>query len=485
MIFLRIINKPLFRFTWVLLISLSACKTEIENISVPTYVRVMDMRNYTQRQDPDNPFASYFLLSAFRLDGHYYGNPALDSVKYPQQLIDGYGDFLLGRNGSVLLSDVPTNNGILSGLTSIEFTGLLDNIGTAGRELGSNDNYNETEYVHFQPYRQGAKATGRNVYFPNLTHRVPLAPIINGIDYYKWAKFSAGSRTIGFAKVEGRIAPVSKDIFFIDRKHTFLEQPFMQDASYYFQPGGIYSLLLVSEYENDLNKTRLINIREDEKFVPDNKKAYLRFINAIPISNTATDNATESIDIYVRQVDNGELNKLRNDTINFYDPRLLTSATPEKLVVSDLKRFGQNGLLPYIELDFSEYLSKGDTTANSVLQKGVPTYIFYTYRHGESEAAGFAPLNQYKYVLTNTIPGSIDNGVILSILTDDANSSKSLPYIPVLSQTAKGFVPTITTIVLGTERDNNNNTKIFSMGYSLEQSEVRQAFLDRTNRAKK
>lgn len=447
---------------WVALLLLVGCQTELVNPFNASYVRVMDLRNFPADNYRYDVVPTPFTQSAFRLDGSYYGNPDFDKIT-PQQTLEVHGDFLLGR---VALNYFLGSRGIT--VVPFTFTGLLDYYTSASNTNG---------YVLFQPYLQGAelggkdgrtKNSGRNVCYPNLSHRVPLAPIINGIDYYKWAKLPAGSHTIGFAKAE--------TIFGLDFRRQvgiatskFSNEPFLADEPYYLQPNGMYSLLLVSESVNDPDRVRLLRIQEDAQFVPEPTKAYIRFINAIPLTNTGEDNTTESLDFYMRQLDNGELSQLTADTISF-DPRFLKSTLPEKLVVSDLKRFGQNGFVPYVELDFAEYLSKGDTTANGVKKTGVPSFIFYAYRHGESGATGGLPLGKYQYILSNIKElGATQVGYISPL------------NIAVLAQTAEGFAPTINTIVLGTQELGPTGAN-FNMGYSLERASVRQAYLNSTNR---
>lgn len=447
---------------FALVLTIMGCTTETQDVVVPAYIRVMDMRNIISQQDPQNPSDALLLESSFRMDGHYYGDPGLDTVKSaPTQTVSGYGDFSLGRVGS---------RDILQ--STDQYTGLLDYIGP--------DIEFNPEFVLYQPYRQGADPKGRNVCYPNFSHRVSLAPVINEIDYFKWARIAAGTHSIGFAKIEYRSKRIGgSNNSTLNRSGLFLEEPFIRDNPYYFQPGAIYSLLLVSEYTTDRDKVKLLYVREDENFVPDPSKAYIRFINAIPITNTVTDNATESLDIYVRQIDNAELAKLKQDTITYYDPRFLRTTSPEKRVVSNLQRF-TNGVVPYVELNFSEYLSREDTTSNSLNKEGVPSFVFYAYRSGESQATGAVPLQRYQYIATNTEIKKNADDIPASLVTDA--SGIILPYIPILAKGANGYVPTINTIVLGTDKLNFNGTQNFIMGYSLEQTFVRQDFLDRFNR---
>lgn len=469
-------------FAIVVLLTIMGCETDTELTVIPTYIRVMDMRNSNVN---DGSFDAKFFQSAFRFDGHYYGNPAFDTITIPTQHIDGHGDFLLGRVASLSSIIAIGQRQIISATHPYSFTGMLDYFVMK--------NVNNLDYVLFQPYKQGEWtgenvnlidyspiSMGRNVCFPNLSHRHSLAPIMQGIDYFKWAKFSAGSHTIGFSKVQTDFT-LGQQASLTIQHNKFLEDPFIADAPYYFKQGGIYSLLLVSEFVADFTKARLLHIQEDENFSPDPTKAYIRFINAIPISQTAVDDDTESLDIYVRQIDNGELNELRKDTINFYDPRFLNSTTPEKLVVNDLKRFGQDGQVPYVAVDYSDFLKRNDTTKNSVNKRGVPSFIFYAYPHGESQATGGIPLKQYQYVLTNIkIMESIESQPNVIVLPSFIDYTIQ-PYIPALAFTTKGYVPTITTIVLGTEKL-SNGSQVFTMGYSIEQADVRQSFLDYKNR---
>jgi hypothetical protein len=429
-------TKTLLGIPWLLLLAAAGCRTLTEDITLSAYVRVMDMRS-PQYGEP-------ILHSVFRWDGHPYGNPALDTVRSPQLNLNLFGDFLLGRTTGLYSND------------SI-FTGLLDYGGFQP---------DDSEAVLFQPYHQGASfAQGRFVYFPNLTHRIPLAPIVNGIDYYKWANLGAGQHTVGFAKVSSQVESRRSVKRFRDR-------PFLTDAPYYFQPSGIYSFLLVSEQSDDPERVRLIRIQEDEQLAPQAGKAYIRFINAIPLTGEPQqDAATESVDVYVRQLDNAELNQLFTDTLS-YDIRYLASASPERLVARDLTRFGADGKVPYFEMDLSTYLSREDTTARSVTTQGVPSFIFFVYPQGQSQATGAAPMAQYRYPLSN-------------IAQSPPFSLDKLPIrIPVLARTANGFVTTIQTIILGTEILTFRNGLV-GMGYSLEQSSVRQAYLDRYNRGGK
>lgn len=394
----------------------------------PSYIRVFDIQHGTEYTSPTTA------LSVFEWDGHFYGNPALDSVKEPKFVVRNFGDFLLGRTRKYF------NNS--SDEVLVLFNGGIDyynNVPT--RDLFENEPDRDF-------YLRSGSGTGRAIYYPNLTHRALVAPVVNDIDYYKWAQFPSGSHTVAFGKVS-LTQPDGANYF----EYNFEDEKFVE-AQQYFQPGSYYSLIL-SNKDRQATEFKMVTIKENTQQTFDRNKAYVRFVNTIEEAGDASDIQTEIIDVYVRKADNPEVRKFVDGR---FDLDYLPGLSEERLVSSHLKRFEVGGELPYIEMDFEAFLTKNDS---SYLKKaGTPSYFFFVYPHGESAATGARPLLYFTQIFTN-IPQfahpnyeygqwNCENGIQPLIWNVDR------------------FEPTITTVPIGGR----------GVYYNLEQSFLRQAYID-------
>ncbi len=420
--------------TGLLILSiLLACDEEHEPAQQTTLVRVVDLRF--------NDDGSKHYLSAFTWDNHFYGVPALDtvSVLLPSRSIQNFGDFLMGR------SLVMETSGFLE--QAYDYRGPIDyapngintnEFGFAGAPQG---------FVNEQPYRQGEGSDSRAISFPNLTHRLPVGEIRNEIDYYKWASFRAGMHHVGFI-------PILKSNEGINRfRYSFDSSFIFANRQFYFQSGGIYSLFLLrtSAVAGAAKESTIVRIQEDPDAVFKPTSAYVRFLNTIPVTgNSEYDIRTESVDVYMHQFNSKEVQEL-SKTGSGLDIRFLKSFAPEKLVASDLRRFQSSGKIPFIEIDYSEFLPTTDTTRARAAQAS--TYVFFAYPHRESQATRSEPLRDFTFFMSNT-----DLFGFYSIYP--------------LARTASGFAPTISTVLLGTDAGTRGTY------YNLEQRAVRKAFLN-------
>jgi hypothetical protein len=423
-------------------LSLLACKRSEEVLPLPAYIRIFDVRNAGDDK------------SVFTYDGYPYGNPALDSIKFFNAIADinaqsddftllNFGDFVMGRGRNSF--------GGISGF----FSQPIDYVGNVADPADPNP--------PLLPYKDGIKKE-RNLYFPNLSHRVPVAPLINGIDYYKWAALASGTHAVGYRIARrGQFVPLEISIgnLLFRIPYTITSQDWVLETPFYFQPGGIYSLFLLSSDAKQERASVMLRLEEDNAFVYDPKKAYIRFVNAIPKTGNATnDQQSQTFDVYARTLNSGAIQALENDTVIGYNPLLLPGTSAEKKVATALNRFEVNGTLPFIEIDYTTFFSKEGGNVDPTAD-GVPTTIFYLYPSGDSQATGGSPL--YSFILSNV-------GGSFRFTNDPSNPIVNINYIPALAKTASGYAPTITTVLVGTG----------GLYYNFEQPAVRQAFLDAT-----
>jgi hypothetical protein len=394
----------------------------------PSYIRVFDIQHGTAYT------SSTTALSVFEWDGHFYGNPALDSVKEPKYAVRNFGDFLLGRTRKYF------NNSNDEEL--VLFNGGIDYYNNEPtRDLFENEPDRDF-------YLRSGLATGRAVYFPNLTHRAQVAPVIQDIDYYKWAQFPSGSHTVAFGKV--RLTQPNGANYF---EYNFEDEKFIE-AQQYFQPGSYYSLIL-SNKDREATEFKMVTIRENTQQTFDRHKAYVRFVNTIEEAGDASDVQTEIVDVYMRKADNTQVKKFVDVP---FDLDYMPGLSEERLVSSHLERFEVGGELPYIEMDFDEFLTKNDS---SYLQKaGTPSYFFFVYPHGESAATGARPLLYFTQIFTNISRFARSNYAYSMWNCENG--------IQPLIWNVDRFEPTITTVLIGGS----------GMYYNLEQSFLRQAYID-------
>jgi hypothetical protein len=427
------IYKEIMLYVFVIFL-FTSCESEVgPSSTTTTWIRVFDLRYNSD---------SYY-LSAFTWDGHFYGNPNLDTVsRPPARVLESFGDFSLGR------SLVVESQGTLE--EAYDYNGPIDysanswnnnEFGVLGSSVGLNG----------QPYRQGDENPSRAISFPNLTHRIPVGTIRNDIDYYKWAVFPAGMHSVSFT-------PILKSNLTNRFRYSFDSFEFI-NKQFYFKPDGIYSLFLLRSFTLDTSSKdcRLLKLQEDPSAVFEPTHAYIRFVNAIPLTgDNSVDVLTESIDIYMQEVDSKEVLEL-SKTVTEFDIRFLKPLSSEKLVVSNLQRFETNGVVPYVGLDFSEFILSEDTTRTTAAQS--PTYVFFAYPRGESQATRHKPLKDFTFFMSNT-----DLFGFYSIYP--------------LAKTASGFAPTISTVLLGTDEGKRG------MYYNMEQASVRKTYLDAVSRDK-
>jgi len=254
-------------------------------------------------------------------------------------------------------------------------------------------------------------------YFPNSTHRVQLAPIIGPVNYYRWASFDAGSHDLEFKRIN-RVNSYGTTIE--------VQGPSIYKNKYALEAGAIQTLFLyntgiASYYDWDymigadplirlpkLTGNEIYQPSRNIAFTTDNynvitlkdhpnklpafkdSSAYVRFLNFSPIYlDPAANERSDYIDIYLAPLYGPKSNLERVvGQINSYqsaDTKNQTTAGPEFLVASNLKRFDNSVDAPFYELPMAPYL-RGDTVGRNRY------FRVLAYRAGESAEKGNAPL---------------------------------------------------------------------------------------------
>jgi hypothetical protein len=215
-------------------------------------------------------------------------------------------------------------------------------------------------------------------YFPNSTHRVPLAPVIGDYNYYKYADVASGVhqftvRPVFIRSISGRVTEI-------------LEKN-IADAPLLFEKGVLHTVTLVkSSIENaDFN---LVTLKDHPDSVRlKDSTAYIRFVNVTPAySNQDVNVNTNSVDLY--------LVKTRDSV-----------STPEILIQSNLNRFQSSIDLPFAELDMrAEMKDSIPINLSPTPQSGIRVpysltksiYTVRVYRKGESAANRDAYIAEFR-----------------------------------------------------------------------------------------
>jgi hypothetical protein len=421
----------------------TGCNQQEEASPAPAHIRVFDIR-YSGEEQTFSPDMYY---SAFEWDGHYYNHPALDTIQAGKMEVPNFGNFLMGRvyyeDNRGLFLEYPHNItfGANPTFPSIDYIGL--------NNLSANGVGNDTILL---AYQQGFERSSK-LYFPNLSHRTIPAPIRNGIDYYKWGAFPSGSHHIAF--------PIFNITQKPSRLNTYPRSGIFAQQQQYFEPNGMYSIFLIKPEVHESKLGKIITIKENPNMVFEQDKVYVRFVNAIQTTQQAGNDVwTDALDIYMIQVDSGELKAKLASEIQF-DFRYLPSATPEKLVATQLKRFEINQTdFPFIALDYSAFFAAEQQNNDLLTAQGTPSYIFYVYPHGASAQTGATPLTKYTFIMSNIKQLS------------SASNNQRLNFIPPIAKIQNGYIPTISTVFLGSG----------GIYYSFEQVKARQNYLDEQNK---
>ena len=235
-------------------------------------------------------------------------------------------------------------------------------------------------------------SSGSALCFPNLTNHVKLAPIINDIDFYKWANVSAGSHSLLFKHLINESGNSSLD----GKIDTLL------NSSHFFEKSGVYTLLLakVNTGPKDFN---IVSIKEPTDKTFEQKKAYVRFVNFVhkSIDDPDLTNNTRILDVYyTKTIKNSKGTK--------------DSTTKEILLSNNLARFNvSEDQAGFSEIDMSEIFAfRKDSVVAGKYQK--PVYNFYFYKSGESAIKGSAPV-----VATQFTVGNVNSLFPLYLVTPD------------------------------------------------------------------
>jgi len=253
-------------------------------------------------------------------------------------------------------------------------------------------------------------------YFPNATHRVQLAPIIGPINYYRWASFDAGSHDLEFKRINrvnsyGTTIEVQGPSIYKNKyalEAGAVQTVFLYNtgiASYYdwdyiinassgprlpiFTGNEIYQPSRSIAFTTDNYNVITLKDHPDKLPAFKDSSAYVRFLNFSPIYlDPSANERSEYIDIYLAPLYGPRSNLERIiGTLPANGPvtNNLTTAGPEFLVASNLKRFDNSVDAHFYELPMAPYL-RGDTVGRNRY------FRVLAYRVGESAANGNAPL---------------------------------------------------------------------------------------------
>lgn len=247
--------------------------------------------------------------------------------------------------------------------------------------------------------------------FPNPTDRIPLAPIINGYNYYKWAALPANNHQATFYGVVSATQfgnkVYAKGSRFLDQQVN-LEGGAIQTFFLLNQaPCKLYStsgingtkgLPIYAVQENIdyySNQFSLISVKDHPGKLPafHDSSAYIRFVNVTPNYLDQGLNAnTDSLDIY--------LAPLFGTRPDYYYPfgrkvfQNIDSVGKELLVSSRLGRFTSTVDAPFFEINLSAQMRNQDT-AIAPGQPRIPRYYrVLAYPAGHSAATGDLPVGQ-------------------------------------------------------------------------------------------
>lgn len=407
----------------ILLVGCNTNEDEPGPSSPKAYIRFFDIQHGINYTLPNTA------MSALLWDGYYYGNPELDSIKIPKYNVRLFGDFIMGRAEAFFRA-----NGVDISTRLFVEDGGIDYYG-AGNQMGD---YFGRGYPNADIIWRSGLDGGRKVYFPNLSHVVPVAPIQNGIDYYKWAAMDAGTHAVGFKKIKVTSIAAGRSLQYTIDSANFISKQMN------FDEGGTYSVFL-SNLDHKGSVFTLFSIKENVNQTFDQQKGYIRFVNTIPLpDDVVSDPATDVVDVYLQRY---------SQTISGKD-----STTDESLSVANLKRFSADSEISYIPLEYIDFYNQNKG-------KGILKYYFKVYPQGQSSATGASPLS----IHVMTMFGS-------------AYSGEGETVIPILFKKGSQYIPTIHTVLLGSAFDGVNtylgNALIRNMYYSLESADVRQQYLD-------
>jgi hypothetical protein len=216
-------------------------------------------------------------------------------------------------------------------------------------------------------------------YFPDATHRLQLAPVVNGYSYHKWAAFPAGVTNIAFRP------SVLETVNF---KPTVTLGPVIYQADINLEKEKLYTLFYTrtSFSTSDSDVENVVVLKEDPaQYQFNDSSTYVRFFNFTrPSKSDDQFNInTTSLDAYFVKFDQDSVSQA------------------EVLMQSNLKRFAaeeQNST--FFEIDMRDILRELAPYGSGLEEDLLPmnevlsryTYAFRFYRTGESQEKSKRPL---------------------------------------------------------------------------------------------
>ncbi|MBN9381027.1 MAG: hypothetical protein J0H74_09685 [Chitinophagaceae bacterium] len=266
--------------------------------------------------------------------------------------------------------------------------------------------------------------------FPNPTNRVPLAPIIGGINYYNWASLPAAQHQLSFYTVINATVFGNPTTFRADK---FLDESISLEggaAQTFFlinksvaksyitltntfkgAPLPIYSMNESISYLS--NQLDILTVKDHPGKLPAFKDstAYIRLVNVTPkYLDQSINQSTDTLDIYIAPIygvhpDGGSL----DDYGNLQTQKLADSVGKPVLVCSGLPRFQSVVDAPFFEINVAENMRIADSlyAPPAPGKKAVPRYyrvMAYRTRHSPETDAyplaigdWLAVFNKYDY----------------------------------------------------------------------------------------
>jgi hypothetical protein len=264
--------------------------------------------------------------------------------------------------------------------------------------------------------------------FPNPTDRIPLAPIINGYNYYNWAALPAARHQLTFYSVVnsslfGNGILVKGDMFLnqsVNLEGGALQTFFVINKSIAEVYGSIENtnastalpIYAVKENINYFSKQYdIISVKDHPANLPKFKdsSAYIRFVNVSPtFPDQAINQNTQSMDIYIVPLFGAHPAVYYNSGVY----NAIDSVGAEVLVSKGLNRFQSSVDAPFFEVNVAPNMRINKTTgspdtARVAGKPRVPRYYrVLAYRPGQSKATGSLPVAQGDWLAVyNQYPG--------------------------------------------------------------------------------
>ena len=204
-------------------------------------------------------------------------------------------------------------------------------------------------------------------YFPNTSHRVPLAPNIGDYNYYKWADVATGIHQFTIKPVYNRILN-SKPVEIIG--NTLIND------SIVFEKGLLHTVTAVQTNIENPNFDLVILKDHPDSIKLKDSVAFVRFVNITPnYFDQNLNGNTNSVDLYLVRARYGV-------------------EEPERLIQADTKRFQSSLNLPFTELNLSAEMNDtipfgkgyGTVVGSNFFELNRTSFTIRIYRKGESAA---------------------------------------------------------------------------------------------------